>query len=500
MKYFLTFLMFAQFVRSNAQVEFTVAYPDSNVSYATLKHLIDKEGNLYILSNAFFFDGISGGNLDNPYNYGSIICKSSQDGAIKWQKLYRTYEDSILYWSILKNFEISASPTKQFFLNSQQNIVLPYGIYKEFSLTLTRRNGVLVLDRQNGKQISDSVFLDTCCSEYYAQKCDFRNDTLSNFYQVNNGQYPLPLYFEKRLVSSGRLLENQLVDTSWIGDPASLIIDPYKKEFLLQRWWKHRAFDVYDEHFILNRTINYCDTNIFHYITPVTTQVNDDYYAIHYRAVYKAYGLDSEDAFLAIIDKKGNIISNQKSENYTGFYWANDNTLWGVETTNWNDSIAHPIVVDQLDKHQNIIRKLHIGYPYCVGADISIFNSSELIVTGTYGLSNKAFYPNLRPTQLYVYRQKIRDIPTITPQNRCNDIVVSPNPTDDMVNIWLPIVDSSRNYRISVTNILGQTVATSAITNNNTMLDFSQYASGIYIIKIADRVKTKVCVSKVLRE
>lgn len=72
--------MFFHLVHSNAQVEFTVAYPDSNVSYGTLKHLTDKEGDLYILTNALFFDGILGGKLDNQYNYGSVICKSSPKG------------------------------------------------------------------------------------------------------------------------------------------------------------------------------------------------------------------------------------------------------------------------------------------------------------------------------------------------------------------------------------------------------------------------------------
>ena len=65
-----------------------------------------------------------------------------------------------------------------------------------------------------------------------------------------------------------------------------------------------------------------------------------------------------------------------------------------------------------------------------------------------------------------------------------DEIIISPNPTNGIVNINLECPESNLNYQIS--DITGAAVAQSTIANQsgNLQLDFSTYATGVYFLTI----------------
>ena len=106
------------------------------------------------------------------------------------------------------------------------------------------------------------------------------------------------------------------------------------------------------------------------------------------------------------------------------------------------------------------------GYKYrCYRVDTlsctDTSNSAVLVVNLTSGLSN---------TQIE------------------NNIIISPNPTDNGISINSPVVIE----KVEITNLLGQTVVTEKSTKNLLQIDLSGLRNGVYILKVNDSYFKKI--------
>ena len=452
----------------------------------TLDHQTDPDGNLYILAGANKFDSSSGSPFEGPESRSSIICKTSKGGDLLWEKI------------------LESVTANQLFLDDHQNPVLSYGVYSSFfygALYPIYPNGRLVADTKTGNILKNSTFLDSGLITYKLIGYNFYNDTLMSLYCVPFTYTPHLGIAEKRLASTNELLEHRSIESSWSLD-ISLAFDEYRHTCVRAPWDKP-YLEVYDNEFIKTDSFVFCDTNVSSYnsVGAGKIAINELYYAFIYSVHYKGHPSDSVNVFLCIMDKKGKVISNKISPAYSSLYW-DDNTLWGVTTSYGQDNqpINHPIIVDQMDLHQKAIRKLQIGFPYCIGTKVSVYSNRELIVTGTYDLANYAFYPDKKPSQLYVYRQQIRDIPTIEKQSVCDNLSISPNPTDGRLDIHLPPVNGQQNYELLVTNILGQRITATSFASQTATLDISVLPQGMYIVKLVDQSDGAVCASKIVKK
>jgi hypothetical protein len=74
-----------------------------------------------------------------------------------------------------------------------------------------------------------------------------------------------------------------------------------------------------------------------------------------------------------------------------------------------------------------------------------------------------------------------------------NIIDVYPNPTSDLVNIF---IDKTENTQLQIININGQVVLEKQINEQNTLLDVSAYNKGVYIVRISNQ--TGVSINKLV--
>ncbi len=67
-----------------------------------------------------------------------------------------------------------------------------------------------------------------------------------------------------------------------------------------------------------------------------------------------------------------------------------------------------------------------------------------------------------------------------------NEIVVYPNPAYNEIS-----VKSAKNYNLTITNILGQTLITKRLNNNNETLDIQSLQKGYYIVRLQNKSFSK---------
>lgn len=79
------------------------------------------------------------------------------------------------------------------------------------------------------------------------------------------------------------------------------------------------------------------------------------------------------------------------------------------------------------------------------------------------------------------------------------DIVVSPNPTKDIVNINIPKPASS-GYTINIYNYCGQKIQSEYTDGQKISIDLSSLQSGIYILRLHDNVTQEIVTRKIVKQ
>lgn len=80
------------------------------------------------------------------------------------------------------------------------------------------------------------------------------------------------------------------------------------------------------------------------------------------------------------------------------------------------------------------------------------------------------------------------------PENKWDAISIYPNPVSDILNITTPL----SNYSIEVFTIQGQLISTPSTYSGSQTIDYSNYASGIYLMKLTSESASKII--KIMKE
>ena len=72
-------------------------------------------------------------------------------------------------------------------------------------------------------------------------------------------------------------------------------------------------------------------------------------------------------------------------------------------------------------------------------------------------------------------------------ETAANDIMVYPNPANDVITIVETFPETSQISDFQIVNILGETVLSGPITSESMQIDVSNLPSGLYLLKIADK-------------
>lgn len=156
---------------------------------------------------------------------------------------------------------------------------------------------------------------------------------------------------------------------------------------------------------------------------------------------------------------------NKKRFIKDGFYSGNNMILFNNETRVFNTSSLRIAVINLNEE----ILEWYGFPPDKVNSDKVIYNEKENYFIGSAGNDlSKYRYDSQSNIENFIE----------------DEIIISPNPTNGIVNINLVCSESILNYQIS--DITGAAVAQSTLANQsgNLQLDFSAYTTGIYFLTI----------------
>lgn len=485
-------------LKMHGQTERFVSFPDQSLTLNVRDQVLDKEGNLIVLADLFRFyhDSVVRG-AGPGFDQGSAICKTDPDGTLKWIQRYRTnIDEKYEAFDPDGTLRIPYEAVKSIFTDDSGNAVLPYCVYTTNDTFVMRYNAVLVADQQTGVIKRQIMFDDSCCPQYRMQAVNFHNNRLDYFYAKRSGYFSENhLYLESRDIN-GDSTTRQLFTV--IDSPAVDIPNAYAYNFHHDEHVMYGASSGYLRTYSalgkVRLNVQLCDTGR-QYLVLSKIASNNDFYAVSYALIEKESREYTEH--LSVFDRSGRLIHDAATGLLRDMVIADDNTIWGLVHRDYTDAPEEePIRINQMSLLGNPIRRLRLGCRGCHGARLSIFDGRELVVSGTTDYASPRYYPDNRPSEIYIYRRPIADIPLIdsSAADGCDHIRIAPNPAPESVVIDI-LRPGTKVLKLSIWNKLGQ-LKCSGDLYGSTQLSLADYSSGMYFLELVDPSNGSRCITK----
>jgi hypothetical protein len=400
----LIFLLYLCFP-TKAQVSVVVPYPDSAISLYAENHLLDKEGNLYIVSTRSQFTGRHGHH--GSQTYGSSVTKLDRGDDLLWHEDYSIFGQGMFS---------SGRPARQLFL-SESNILVPFQKHYGYtscepnSVSLSASAAALLVDKATGTLKRERRFSrDTTCIFQSLQRCwPNKQGGFSCLYELQGGRgSDYDRYIENR--SANMMEQEGDVIATHSGYEPEVFPDPYTKDQIVV---SGSSIDVYDDKLQLLRSLSLPPFPLLNGTHVFSGAAGKQFYVIS--------GLHWIDTtfygFTAVIRKDGRLISIDTTEYFESIVVTDKNKIWGLTNKGGlriskDDQI--PVSVVQFTKELKPLRRDAFGQTFWYGNTLSIAGN-EIIVTGTVRSDERQIQPAPVPkaSRLFVYRKSVTDIPRV---------------------------------------------------------------------------------------
>jgi len=498
MRYLLITVALLFCIDTKGQTPLFISDPDTTISLNTTTHIVDKQGNVYLLAFANYFLQIDGALYDYSPPLHSYVYKVNPS-----DKFIRRNIDSLSQDLNLTKYPTSYYPVPlpfQFLnLKSDKDLLIVHGTYYGTDACPSLTNAASSLSSGDLSLNYKQGFEDTCWSINTPGYTILKDDSLILFYQPNyrvNPTYNV-LNVEKRWGSHFQEGIKVEFDPNYIAWGKDIIqYESYAHQYLYFSFEKQLM--LLDENFKTIDQINLYDPSKYGYCSINNMRVRPNFCMIN----YTCYNLSSKQGenYTSVINLSERSVRTVRSISYSDMVLANDHSIWAMYTQK-GDTVTAPskLVFLQMDQQLNTIRKWSYDKSLINGTKMSIYNDTEIIATGVYALSSNFLYPYENPDQLFVLRKNIQDIPVMANNSRCNIVSVSPNPTDGLIRINVdPTVFQGENT-VLVSNTMGQLLWKSSFTNR-LEVDLSNVARGLYFINITNNANKERCVYKLVEK
>lgn len=458
--------LFASFLfkTSKAQTELLFPWTDSRNSRA-YTHICDVEGNTYILGTLNSFYSGPGIVIEGDYCYGSTLIKVNKNNNVVWQKNYPIPSAEYL-------------PAWQLFM-SNNSIYLPYnsniGLFmcSKNSAAPTSWNGLLMIDKNSGNVLSDTILSDKVCGELELRSTSFdKNGQVSYLYTKYD-----TFYLETRDAS---LKPIRTIHHYWEDNTINISYDTFSAHYFMG---DRNGINVYDTlwNHLATFPLPFMDS-LPQYGAGFNYAYNDSFVVVNYYAI----GHWTWDAaYVAVFTKSGKLISAKKSQSFTRML-ISGNDIFCIASPYYGfmtDTNETPVTFLQMDMYQRIKRKKTIGKPFVRAEAITISEDGTVIITGTSYTSN----PNnshKTPDNVYYYKQQLADIPLLTDiSEQCGGISIYPNPATNLITVNNYDFDAASNPTLEVYDVLGRQMIKTDWPAISVSLDISSYPAGIYMLR-----------------
>ncbi len=477
-----------------AQVEFTIPYSDSTKSLDNITHIVDKEGNVYVLSTVSDFYQGPGFLIEGTFIHGSSVLKIDKDNNISWQYLYPTS----FIAGINSDGPFPESPQQMFIWNG--NLAIPYNVYmgnrlctidtslSGVSYAPTYRNAMLVVNGK-GDIVTNRIFdEDTDCGKFFLDytTCNAGTSPFTFIYSDDNYKTTI----NKRDPSFGSV-------SMTIADSLSVSNYNFTYDSFANNYITYDNYDVhvYDTSGVLIKAIPLPQAMQGSEILCWKIAFNKNYYVLNY-SVYN----NNPYYATAILSKEGELISLASSKLFSDIKVTDDNKIWTLaENFDLDSSNLKPVLFMQMDLYQNILRKKNVGMPFTYGAAISIDNNN-VVITGSHSyVVNSQTDSFSAPDQLYFYREAITNIPLLQDtSSSCNEINVYPNPATHTLHIVSNNFNVTYGSTVVLYNTLGQKLGTYKWDLKELDIDVSWLSKGMYYIQAMNGTN-KICTQKIVK-
>jgi len=160
--------------------------------------------------------------------------------------------------------------------------------------------------------------------------------------------------------------------------------------------------------------------------------------------------------------------------------------LYGIHGTVTDSVTGAPLKAD-------VTIYSHDHHGSAVSSHLPMGDYHRPIKGGTYEVtfSCEGYYPKTLTLTVADRETLVQDVQLVPmgygienggPSTGSEALTVYPNPTNGIVNVWLPQCDSPMEYRI--TNLMGQTLMSGKITAENQQIDVSGLPQGMYFISV----------------
>ncbi|MDR3679216.1 MAG: T9SS type A sorting domain-containing protein [Flavipsychrobacter sp.] len=475
---------------AQAQVEFTIPYSDSTRVAGNTAHVVDGEGNVFLLSCITpFYKGpavrLEGGNI-----YGTSIQKIDFNNFVGWEHFYAT---EYIANGVFNGFFYPTQPGQIFLWNNK--LAIPYSINmgqrncvnNSTQQEATYRNGMLVLDEQ-GNTLNNNIFYeDSGCGAYQLQYIALNAGAEPFTYIYYNTINDIANYYFDKRNGSFLSVSNKPVRISTQG----ILFDGFAGNYVAG---SENGIQIYDTSGLLLRSFKLPLTSSASTIYLWKIAVNAHYYVLNYTETYG----NVYQPMTVVLTKNGDLISSAASTVFSDIKLTTDNQIWALERTITSDSSNHtPVTFMQMDLYQNIKRKKSIGKSMTNGVALSISNGN-IIITGncSEGNSNDSI---IVPSQLYFYREAIAHIPLLPDTSiSCNEINVFPNPATHILHIVSNSFNVTYGSIIILYNTLGQKLGVYKWDFKELDIDVSWLPKGMYYIQAMNGTN-KICTQKIVK-
>lgn len=430
----------------------------------------DDNKNTYVLSNVdIFYFGTPGGiPIEGYLNIGSAISKLGINGDFIFSNAYNI------------NWRDGTRPATEFYLNSQNDIVIPYIGFSDF---LPCGDGsYFPSDKKNVLKLSDS------------------GDVLDITDQSLDTQCSWDI-----MVSSGLSINDEVLifRQNWLDDNQILYLDTYNNNLVLINTdtvfnlLGGIFYDKYNEVLVTGnqsgiKTYTLTGELIDEFPRPpeqiITTGrrtvfMSQDFYAVviggKYNTTDSSYVTD-----IFILDKNGNLIAEKIIDGVAldrGVFGSNNLIYLLADNSHYNehDSIPLPVKVAVLDLNLNILGEKDFGFPF-VSTNSITATQDGFLVAGTrfksYDVVN-----GKEKDQAYILKGTLDQLVGIKDNKiEKTDLSIYPNPAQNHFSISNK--GNNKVMHVEIRNLAGQLVI--QMTPENNRVNISDLKPGIYLVTV----------------